>query len=71
MSLTRFVKTDNPSYVRDLTSTAVINTDSESFETYKQAREEKLKIKQLSNDVQNMKDELGEIKQLLLKVLEK
>lgn len=71
MSLTRFVKTDNPSYVRDLTSTAVINTDSESFETYKQAREEKLKIRQLSNDVQNMKDELGEIKQLLLKVLEK
>lgn len=66
-----FVKTENPGYVRDTDSMAVINTDIESFKNYKLMREEKLKVQKLTNEVDSLKQDLNQLKNLLTKVLEK
>lgn len=66
-----FVKTENPGYVRDTDSMAVINTDIESFKNYKLMREEKLKVQKLTSEVDSLKQDLNQLKNLLTKVLEK
>jgi cell shape-determining protein MreC len=66
-----FVKTENPGYVRDTDSMAVINTDIESFKNYKLMREEKLKVQKLTNEVDSLKQDLNQLKDLLNRVLEK
>jgi len=66
-----FVKTENPGYVRDTDSMAVINTDIESFKNYKLMREEKLKVQRLTSEVDSLKQDLNQLKNLLTKVLEK
>ena len=66
-----FVKTENPGYVRDTDSMAVINTDIESFKNYKLMREEKLKVQKLTSEVDSLKQDLNQLKDLLNRVLEK
>jgi hypothetical protein len=59
--------------VRDLTTNAILNTDIQSSNsyTYKKNKrlEEKERLKSLSNDVENLKDDVNEIKILLRRLL--
>ena len=54
--------------IRDLKTNAVINTNKTAYQDYLKMREEKLKEKQR---LDNLENEVGEIKSLLYKLLDK
>ena len=54
--------------IRDLETNAVINTNKTAYQDYLKLREEKLKEKQR---LDNLENEVGEIKSLLYKLLDK
>jgi len=62
---------DHPDLVRDTKSKAILNTDVHSLNKYKEEREFKMKLHKIVEENQQMKSEISEIKNLLLKVLEK
>lgn len=66
-----YIKTDIPGYVRDTESTAIINTDIESYQRYKMLRDERFKMRQLNDEINSMKEDINTIKTLLLEVLKK
>ena len=57
-------------FIRDTTSNAIINTDIEGLRRYKARKAESKKIVDLKNDVDSIKDEMSEIRQLLTKLVE-
>jgi len=56
------------SFVRDTTTGAVLNINSNELD---QARERKTLRKQKEQEFENLKNEVSEIKELLLKLVEK
>ena len=62
-------------FVRDKVSKAVLNTDVSALEQYKIARDRKVKeesiLKNCITDINTLKDDMQEIKNLLLKMSEK
>ena len=62
-------------FVRDNNSKAVLNTDTSALEQYKIAREQKMKeqsiLQNCVTDINTLKDDMQEIKNLLLKMSEK
>ena len=62
-------------FVRDNNSKAVLNTDVSALEQYKIAREQKMKEQSILQncvaDINTLKDDMHEIKNLLLKMSEK
>ena len=62
-------------FVRDNLSKAVLNTDISALEQYKLARDRKLKtddiLKSCVDDINSLKSDMQEIKNLLLKLSEK
>jgi hypothetical protein len=66
---------DHPELVRDPESNAILNTDLKALHKYREERDRLLKSKmeheQLKIDVANTKKDISEIKELLIKVLEK
>jgi hypothetical protein len=63
----------HPNLIRDLSTNAIINTDSFSSEQYNKIRnskkQEKQKIEQLHSDVEELKSSVDEIKQLLRSIV--
>ena len=61
-------------YIRDDTSKAVLNTDRNALEQYKFSREQRMNeqnlLRQCVSDVNTLKDDMTEIKNLLLKLSE-
>jgi hypothetical protein len=60
---------DNEHLVRDVKTNAVLNTDLSSLEKYKAKREREKKVSSTINEIENMKDEIKEIKSLLYQLL--
>ena len=62
-------------FVRDNVSSAVLNTDLNALEQYKLARDKKLQeqstLQHCVDDISNLKNDMKEIKNLLLKISEK
>ena len=62
-------------FVRDNSSKAILNTDVSALEQYKIARDRKLKevsiLQDCVADINTLKDDMQEIKNLLLKMSEK
>ena len=62
-------------FVRDNNSKAVLNTDVNALEQYKIARDRKMKeestLQNCVDDISSLKDDMTEIKNLLLKISEK
>ena len=62
-------------FVRDDNSKAVLNTDVNALEQYKIARDRKMKeessLQNCVDDISSLKDDMVEIKNLLLKISEK
>ena len=61
-------------FVRDDTSKAVLNTDVSALEQYKFSRKQRMNeqnlLRQCVSDVNTLKDDMQEIKNLLLKLSE-
>ena len=62
-------------FIRDTVSSAVLNTDLNALEQYKVARDTKLQeqavMQNCVNDINNLKSDMQEIKNLLLKISDK
>lgn len=52
-------------YERDASSFAILNTDTEAFNQYKEEREKILKLDRLAKEVQTLQQDIGDIKTLL------
>lgn len=61
----RFVKTEDKQFVRDQLNSAVLNIDSAAYRQFQQERDRALEMQRMSGEVQLLKNELGDIKQLL------
>lgn len=60
---------DNQDLVREKRSNAILNTNAKELNKYKQDREEKLKLKNLFDENEKMKNDIDEIKSLLRQLL--
>jgi len=63
----KIVKDDN-SFVRDTRNNAIINVDNEALVAYKMRKKANV---QLRNDVEDLKCDMQEIKNMLIKILDK
>jgi phage terminase large subunit-like protein len=61
--------------VRDITTGAILNTNKSEYEEYiarqREAEEREAEISQHTEDINNIKNELQDIKSLLLQILKK
>lgn len=74
MSEPNYVNTNFAGYVKDETlghSNAVLNIDSVGYTAYKEQREKNKKLRNLAGEVDSLKGDMQEIKNLLLQVLGK
>lgn len=62
---------ENDKFVRDEISKAVINTDVKGLTLYKSRKSHINEMKNIKNEVDSLKDEMTEIKNLLLLLVEK
>lgn len=62
---------ENDKFVRDEISKAVINTDIKGLALYKSRKSHINEMKNIKNEVDSLKDEMTEIKNLLLLLVEK
>lgn len=67
----RYVKTDAEYFIRDTKNAAVLNTDQDSLLAYKKERERILRADSIVEDVNSLKKEFSEIKDLLLQLVNK
>tara|TARA_Y100001938_G_scaffold128217_1_gene181800 strand:- start:13764 stop:13970 length:207 start_codon:yes stop_codon:yes gene_type:complete len=62
------VKIEDSKYVRDLNSKAVLNTNINALEQYKLERE---RVEAEKNDINNMKKDIAELKEMIKTLLGK
>ena len=62
---------DNPELIRDMDSKAVLNTNVSALQAYKKKREKQQEIQSAVDDINNMKNEINEIKTLMQRILDK
>lgn len=68
--MTDFLKVkDNKDLVRQKQSNAILNTNLKELNKYKEEREEKMKLKRLADESEQMKNDIQEIKSLLKQLL--
>jgi hypothetical protein len=63
------VKTETDGYMKDTSTGAFINTDSDSYAKFVAERAKSKKSKDLSNRINAVEDDLREIKNLLLQIV--
>lgn len=63
-------KTEHPEYAREKDSSAILNIDTPSFVRYKDERARIMRIDQLANEVQSIKNDMDDIKKLLQQLLD-
>ena len=61
---------DTNKYMRDRNSKAILSNDSSGLALYKAQREKHKQIQTYGDDINNLKQEFSEIKNLLVKILE-
>lgn len=62
---------NNIDLIRDKNSSAILNTNLKELNKYKQERDEKMKLKKLFDDNEQMQSDITEIKSLLRELLGK
>jgi hypothetical protein len=65
------VKTDVNGIVRDIDTGALLNTDLGGLDAYKKAKKKNAEIDSLREKVNSIENDVTEIKNLLLKIVEK
>jgi hypothetical protein len=56
---------DRQHFLRDVANKAILNTDLEGLRAYREKRNERSRINNLEKNVQELRSDLGEIKDLL------
>jgi hypothetical protein len=68
--MTEFLKVkDSKDLIRQKQSNAILNTNTKELNKYKEEREEKIKLKKLVEENNQMKNDIEEIKSLLKQLL--
>lgn len=62
---------ENPELIRDMDSKAVLNTNRSALESYKKKREKQQELKSAINDINNMKQDINDLKTLMQRILDK
>lgn len=62
-------KTDDPKYIRDRRTTAVLNIDREGYEQFKLERAKAKELLRVSQEVRELQQAMTEIKQLLKQIV--
>jgi peptidoglycan hydrolase CwlO-like protein len=62
---------ENPDLVRDLGNQAVLNTNVDALTAYKKRREKSKEIDQTNDDINNMKQDINDLKTLMQRILDK
>jgi cell fate (sporulation/competence/biofilm development) regulator YmcA (YheA/YmcA/DUF963 family) len=62
---------ENPDLVRDLGNQAVLNTNVDALTAYKKRREKSKEIDQTIDDINNMKQDINDLKTLMQRILDK
>jgi hypothetical protein len=60
---------DNPDLIRQKDSKAILNTNLKELNKYRQDRDEKMKLKKLVEESEQMKNDIDEIKSLLRQLI--
>ena len=63
--------TDNPKLIRDTFSQAVVTTDNDALAAYKAKKRQSRQIQDMSEDINNIRDEMRELKSLLVQIVNK
>ena len=64
------VQTEDPKFVRDTSSMALINNDKAAYLQYKARRAQGNKVSELSTEVASLKQDMVEIKSMLVTIVE-
>jgi hypothetical protein len=64
-----WVKTEDPNFVREPNTNAVINIDTNGYRRFKEERERVIKMQQLAQDVTSLQNDIGDIKQMLQQLI--
>ena len=62
---------DKPNLVRDIQNQAVLNSDLDGLKAYKLKREKQQEINSAVDDINNMKQDINELKTLMQRILDK
>jgi hypothetical protein len=62
---------ENPELVRDMDSKAVLNTNLAALQAYKKKREKQQEIQSAVDDINNLKQDVNELKVLMQRILDK
>ena len=70
--MTNLIKVkESPNLVRDTSSQAILNTDKTALLAYKKTRNKQLEINSAVDDINNMKQDINELKTLMQRILDK
>ena len=58
-------------FVKDLTNNSLLNTDLAGLQEYKRKKQMQNQVEVLSDEINNMKNEMAEIKSLLTQLVQK
>ena len=61
---------DSPGFVRDMSNKALLNSDSSAILSYKKQRERRNDINEAMADINMLKNEISDIKGLLMQLLQ-
>lgn len=62
---------ENPELIRDMDSKAVLNTNLTALQGYKKRREKQQEIDQTIDDINNIKQDINDLKTLMQRILDK
>jgi hypothetical protein len=62
---------ENPELIRDMDSKAVLNTNRSALESYRKKREKQQELKSAIDDINNMKQDINDLKTLMQRILDK
>jgi cell fate (sporulation/competence/biofilm development) regulator YmcA (YheA/YmcA/DUF963 family) len=62
---------ENPELIRDMDSKAVLNTNLNALQAYKKKREKQQEIQSAVEDINNLRQEVNDIKTLMQRILDK
>lgn len=65
------IKTDHQNYYRDPMSNAIVNVDKEGYDAYKKQKDILLRSKNVIQEVDEIRKEMNEIKELLYMIVNK
>jgi esterase/lipase len=62
---------ENPELIRDMDSKAILNTNLTALQAYKKKREKQQEIQSAVEDINNLRQEVNELKTLMQRLLDK